>query len=146
MIQYTDIVSRNIDFCDTQRENQYQCTWKKKKKVSLVLPCKASAHKPSKFWLLAMFQQICNHTYCTFKYIHTHFTKQALISTKLTKIWKPFYLVFIHNQPFLTPVFAPSPILMTTCQKHNDCESLCDIMTMRITTTQWWQIFQLLHF
>ena len=36
IVQYIDIVSRNFKFCDTQRENQYQCTEKIK-----VKPCTA---------------------------------------------------------------------------------------------------------
>ena len=47
MVQYIGVVSRNFNFCDTQRESQYQCT-KNLKKVNLVLLCKALAHKPKK--------------------------------------------------------------------------------------------------
>ena len=46
MLQYIDIATENL-FRVILRENQQQCTIEKLKNVSLVLPCKASAHKPS---------------------------------------------------------------------------------------------------
>ena len=47
MLQYIDIATQNL-ICVILRENQHQCTIKELKNVSLVLPCKASAHKPSR--------------------------------------------------------------------------------------------------
>ena len=46
MLQYIDIATQNL-ICVILRENQHQCTIKELKNVSLVLPCEASAHKPS---------------------------------------------------------------------------------------------------
>ena len=47
MLQYIDIATQNL-ICVILRENQHQCTIKELRNVSLVLPCEASAHKPSR--------------------------------------------------------------------------------------------------
>ena len=54
MLQYIDIATQNL-ICVILRENQHQCTIKELKNVSLVLPCEASAHKPSICWTIHLF-------------------------------------------------------------------------------------------
>jgi hypothetical protein len=77
MVQYFDIVTKNI-ICVILRENQHQHTLKKLKRVSLVLLCKALAHKPSQ-----LFTSLVNW------WIFSKWPCSAAVLGYLSVLWTP---------------------------------------------------------